>query len=359
MAKSKKTKNSSDREKWNKVFNALVHMLTSQQTQLESLAKERMILEDRIKLQNDRWVSDIHRFQEQIYEMRKKFTIQEMERMLEVAKSEFVVGLKQRDVAVFQRKLENADSELADFREWFDYLSQRCSEPNDVPNAATNEKSETRKKAWEDEVRRLKTENEKLTSEKNSEISALLAEKNFIWNQFNKLEHDMTEQLRRKCTELEYANGKIQAFTRNIEELQLSNADKDNTIAMLRSQLDNTTATLRSQMAKLESDSVTKSGEISKLSTELVFLKKCRSASVTPVLRHSTTGSGPSKSGGTSRGTDQRNINVKVEKQSSQALEKGQRSSKRKAGNSILSAPNLFTSSFKVPKLKMSSPCVT
>lgn len=37
--------------------------------------------------------------------MRKNFTIQEMERMLEVAKSEFVVGLKQRDVAVFQRKL--------------------------------------------------------------------------------------------------------------------------------------------------------------------------------------------------------------------------------------------------------------
>jgi len=144
MAKSKKPKNSSDREKWNKVFNALVHMLKSQQTQLESLAKERMILEDRIKLQNDRWVSDIDRFQEQIYEvtlifflnfafllylgfwfvgilgifgiigvfffgklglqMRKEFTIQEMERMLEVAKSEFVVGLKQRDVAVFQRK---------------------------------------------------------------------------------------------------------------------------------------------------------------------------------------------------------------------------------------------------------------
>lgn len=69
MPKPKKAKNSSDREKWNKVFNALVHMLTSQQTQLESLAKERIILQDRIKLQNDRWVSDIDRFQEQIYEV--------------------------------------------------------------------------------------------------------------------------------------------------------------------------------------------------------------------------------------------------------------------------------------------------
>ncbi|MCD7455787.1 hypothetical protein HAX54_029641 [Datura stramonium] len=348
MAKPKKAKNSSDREKWNKVFNALVHMLTSQQTQLESLAKERMILEDRIKLQHDRWVSDINSFQEQIYEMKKDFTVQEMERMLEVAKSEFVVGLKQRDVVMFKRKFEDADSELADFREWFDYLSHKCSEPNDVPGVATNEKAETKKKAWEDEVRRLKTENEKLTSEKNSEISALLAEKNFIWNQFNKLEHDMTEQLRRKCTELEHANGKIQAFTRNIEELRSSNTNKDNTIA-----------TLRSQMAQLESDSVAKSEEISKLSTELALLKKSGSDSVTPVLRRSTAGSGPSKLGGTSRGRDQRNVTFKEEKQSSQAFEKGQRSSKRKAGDSILGAPNLFTSSFKVPKLKISSPCVT
>lgn len=359
MAKSKTAKNSSDREKWNKVFNALVQMLTSQQTQLESLAKERTILEDRIKLQNDRWISDINRFQEQIYEMKKEFTVQEMERMLEVAKSEFFVGLKQRDVAMFKRKFEDADSELADFREWFDYLSHKCSETNDVPWAATNEKAETRKKAWEDEVRRLKAENEKLTSEKNSEISALLAEKNFIWNQFNKLEHDMTEQLRRKCAELEHANGKIQAFTRNIEELQTSNANKDNTIATLRSQMDNTVATLRSQMAKLESDSVTKSGEISRLSTELALLKKSGSASVTPMLRRSTAGSGLSKLGGTSHGTVQRNITVKEEKPSSQAVEKVQRSSKRKAANTISGAPNLFTSSFKVPKLKVSSPCVT
>ncbi|KAM3236983.1 hypothetical protein P3L10_012012 [Capsicum annuum] len=141
--------------------------------------------------------------------MKKEFTVQEMERMLEVAKSEFLVGLKQQDVAMFKRKFEDADSELADFREWFDLLSQKCSEPNDVPRTATNEKPEMRKKAWEDEVRRLKTENEKLTSEKIFEISALLAEKNFIWNQFNKLEHDTTEQLRRKCTELEHANEKI------------------------------------------------------------------------------------------------------------------------------------------------------
>lgn len=66
MAKSKGRKDLSDREKWNKVFNAMVHMLRTQQTQLESLAKDRKLLEDRIKLQNERWVSDVNLFQDQI-----------------------------------------------------------------------------------------------------------------------------------------------------------------------------------------------------------------------------------------------------------------------------------------------------
>lgn len=61
-----KSKGSSDRDKWNKVFNAMVRMLRRQQTQLESLAKDRKLLEDRIKLQYDRWVSDVNLFQDQI-----------------------------------------------------------------------------------------------------------------------------------------------------------------------------------------------------------------------------------------------------------------------------------------------------
>nr|XP_009618878.1 spindle pole body component 110 isoform X2 [Nicotiana tomentosiformis]XP_016433324.1 PREDICTED: spindle pole body component 110 isoform X2 [Nicotiana tabacum] len=337
MAKPKSKNYSSERKNWNNVFNLLVKMLKSQQTQLEYLAKDRKILEDRIKLLHGRWVNDGYSYQEQIFQ---DFIVQEMEHIVEVAKAERHVVSKKRDAVMYKKKFEDADSLLADFRELLDYHSHKCSEPNDVPRTATNEKAETRNKAWEDEVRRLRTENERLTSEKNSEISALLAEKNFIWNQYNKLEHDMNEQLRSKHTEIELGNEKIHAFMRNIKELQSSNTDKDNTIA-----------TLRTEIAKLESDLVKKSEELFKLSRELELLKKSGSASVTPVLLRSTSASGPPK-----RRTDRKTVTFKEEPQSSQALEK--RSSKRKAGDSISGAPKLFTSSFKVPKLKTSSPLV-
>ncbi|XP_070056363.1 uncharacterized protein [Nicotiana tomentosiformis] len=306
MAKPKSKNYSSERKNWNNVFNLLVKMLKSQQTQLEYLAKDRKILEDRIKLLHGRWVNDGYSYQEQIFQMKQDFIVQEMEHIVEVAKAERHVVSKKRDAVMYKKKFEDADSLLADFRELLDYHSHKCSEPNDVPRTATNEKAETRNKAWEDEVRRLRTENERLTSEKNSEISALLAEKNFIWNQYNKLEHDMNEQLRSKHTEIELGNEKIHAFMRNIKELQSSNTDKDNTIA-----------TLRTEIAKLESDLVKKSEELFKLSRELELLKKSGSASVTPVLLRSTSASGPPK-----RRTDRKTVTFKEEPQSSQALEK-------------------------------------
>lgn len=70
MAKRNSSENaSSDREKWKKVFNAMALMLRTQQVQLDSLAKDRKLLEDRIKLQHERWVSDVNLFQEQIYQV--------------------------------------------------------------------------------------------------------------------------------------------------------------------------------------------------------------------------------------------------------------------------------------------------
>ncbi|KAI7987713.1 hypothetical protein LOK49_LG13G00310 [Camellia lanceoleosa] len=63
MRTLKGSKVSSDPQQWNKVFNSLVHILETQQIQLESLSRDRKFLEDRIKLQYDRWVSDVNLFQ--------------------------------------------------------------------------------------------------------------------------------------------------------------------------------------------------------------------------------------------------------------------------------------------------------
>lgn len=67
MAKPKGS--SSERKIWNNVFNLLFDLIKSQQTHLEYLAKDRKILEDRVKLLHDRWVNDGYSYQEQIFQV--------------------------------------------------------------------------------------------------------------------------------------------------------------------------------------------------------------------------------------------------------------------------------------------------
>ena len=59
----------SDRQKWDKIFNGLVRMLKTQQTQLVTLVNDRKILEDRIKMQHERWASDISLYEDHICEV--------------------------------------------------------------------------------------------------------------------------------------------------------------------------------------------------------------------------------------------------------------------------------------------------
>lgn len=60
---------SADRQKWDKIFNGLVRMLKTQQTQLVTLVNDRKILEDRIKMQHERWVSDIRLCEDHIFKV--------------------------------------------------------------------------------------------------------------------------------------------------------------------------------------------------------------------------------------------------------------------------------------------------
>ena len=66
MGTNKRSEISSDRQKWDKIFNGLVRMLQTQQTQLETLVKERKLLEERVRVQHERWVSDIRLYKDHI-----------------------------------------------------------------------------------------------------------------------------------------------------------------------------------------------------------------------------------------------------------------------------------------------------
>lgn len=376
MAIDKDSYVSSDRQKWQKIFNALVHMLQTQQTQVESLAKERKLLEDRIKFQYDRWLSDVHSLQDQIAQMEMKFTVQEKERLVEAAKSDLLMGLKKREVSLCKLKLESTDDELVDFKVLIDFLSHECLDPNGISKVGDKEKGsrgdnnlksvkttkeeEQCAKRLEGEVRKLKWEYENLASRNSAEVSALLAEQNFVWNQYKIMESNYSNKLNSKHVEVEQANEKIDNLLVGMEQLESLNNEKDDKIVKLKTDL-----------AKMETETKKKNEEISRLSKEVELLRKSRSASVTPILnrcteKQKTSGQGKNKS------WIGRNISIKKETPASEKntekkkessvseknTEKKSRGSKRKEINVTPTSetPRLFTSTFKIPKLKNSSP---
>lgn len=176
--------------------------------------------------------------------------------------------------------------------------------------STSNEKEDPRE-YLESELRRLQCENDKLAMDMKSEISALLAEKKFIWNQYNRMEKDLNEQLRQKQGEIECANDKIHSLVASMEELQSSNAEKDQMLL-----------TLKNDVAKLKSDSAKKDEEISRLSMGIEASRKSRDVLVTPVLRQCSAEAGSSQSIGKKRKMEGRTTTVKKELDSSHCIEK-------------------------------------
>lgn len=408
MGVSKKKENlisssSSDPLQWQKIFNALVQMLKSQQSQLQTLADDRKLLEDRIQTQHQRWLFDVRLLEDQISQLQDSCKEAELGRLLEEAKSNLVVGMKQREAFLYKSISEQSASDLEDMKQVIDYLNSNLSEQRDKPEEKTRgtgksnaktvvnmKEEEKRSKTLRDEIRRLKYSNEKLSSQRNSEVSALVAERNFVWNQFKTMESDYTGLLKTKRVEVEQANENILKLQSIVEKLQSSCKEKDNIIVKLNADI-----------AKLKMDMGTRDKEISRLSKEFDLLSSSAKASLKQAVTHPTSSNCSIKSASNvgrekrtpvrkepsephaSEGVSQTPAATRpilsscsmkstsnvgrgkriVRKQTSESHASGlsmecKRSSKkqRTEAPSKLETPRLFTSGFKVPKLKISSP---
>ncbi|KAL1199229.1 hypothetical protein V5N11_005221 [Cardamine amara subsp. amara] len=328
---------SSERENWDVIFKSLVKILQKKQDQLEALLKDRKIIETSIKTKHDNWLSDVRYYEDQLSLMRKEIETTKMMQSLETSKCNLLCGLKESNRSLCNSKLEQTLDELSDFKAWFDFLTLNTNVQEENGNLeGSNIKS------LEAKIRKLKLEYEKLATEKQCEVSDLLRENGFAWSQFKCIETGFTDKLKRKDDEIAQANTKISSLLSYQEQLQSSNHDKDETISRLKA-----------KVAEMETNSNKKDEEISKLSRDLESLKKPRV--LTPVLTRCT------KLDKCSNGNTVRS-HISTKKETSAAStpnEKVSKISKRKRVNttpvSVSEIPKLFTSTFRVPKLKSPS----
>ncbi|KAK9946935.1 hypothetical protein M0R45_012374 [Rubus argutus] len=367
MGTETRSKASSESQNWEHIFNAMVQMLQEQQSKLETMAKERKMLADRFRTEHEKWAFSVRLLQDEIAQLEADLMIQEKFGSVEVAKLELLLGLKEREASLIKFQKEDLKSDLEDFKRWIELHAKESSDSkvggenskrkgrNDsktkLGKTLTEEKQ--RSKGLDDDLRNLQQEYDKLASEKKTEVSALLAEKQFVWNQYNLLEKDYTGKLKSKQSEVEQANEKVQSLLASMEQLQSSNKEKDDKIALLTT-----------EAAKKETDSSKLKEENSKLLKELELLRKSASASATSVLNHCSAGTRTYNLRGKNSALDRSNVTVKKESSAARLpdplkdIKKGSSSSKRNGDDviTIEETPKLFSSKFKLPKLKNHRP---
>ena len=212
-------------------------------------------------------------------------------------------------------------------------------------------------------IRKLKLEYERLASEKKCEVSDLRRENGFALSQFKCIQSGFTDKLKRRDEEIAQANAKISSLLSFQEQLQSSNHENAEIIS-----------SLKAEVAEMKASSIKKDEEISKLSRDLESLKKSRS--FTPVLTRCTMHNGSIVGSEVTRKKDKSAASPPNDKvvmnfeyaclcvlhlgfteAASYTFESSFqeiRSSKRKRVT-VSETPKLFTSTFRLPKLKSPS----
>lgn len=280
-----------DRESWRNIFKGLFGMIQKQQQQIESFVKERKSLEKRMKSLHERWAFEVNLLQDHISQMKRDMKIKDMARFVDTAKANMIISMKHKEATINKRKFEDVDDERADLKKLFDELTEALAEPKRVTRS----------------------------NKKDFLESALKAERDFAWNQFNKKDNELQAVIRKNQQEVGAANDKVANLMSALEKSEFSNIEKDKTISALREDL-----------SVLESDSRKKNEEISRLNKELEVLRGGGNRSITPVLQRCMV---------TSSKNNSSDVTI---------TEKEKRSSKRKAPDTTI----LFNSTLKVPKLK-------
>ncbi|CAI8590331.1 unnamed protein product [Vicia faba] len=339
-----------ERRNWGNVFNLLVQMVKNQQNQLQSFANQQKFLEDQLQMQNQRWASDVKQYRNQISQIKSLLIFEEKKRVLEAVKADLMMGYKEREASALKWVLDSAEEDLEDFKTGFDILSLKGT-------------SSSGKNSSPEET---KDKHDKLAAEQNSELLALLEEKKFVWNQFDKMEADYSNKLRSKQDEVIKANETINILVSRMEELQSENSKKDSRISELESKVadmdtetkskkDSRISELESKVADMDAETNRLNKEVFGLSTELESLRKWKNNEVKPFSNRYTAGS--SDSGTIESNRSRRKITfdkelctpVEPASTSTKLSEKEKRRLKRKETLVIPTSetPKLFSSSFK------------
>ncbi|XP_020596908.1 interaptin-like [Phalaenopsis equestris] len=253
MGQQKSPRLCSDVLIWNQIYKKFKEMLKFQQSQIETLINDREFFENSFYIQHKHWSSKARFLESQIAKMKEE---QANTRLVEVAKMGVLVGFKESEALCYKTQLELAENDLEEFRSCVEALSVEMENTKEklkgfgaievknvdymIDPTGSLENSKGRNQltlSLKQEIKKLKQAYRELSSRRDTEVSALLAEKDFVWNQFRKIESDYIALVKTKHTEADHqAMETIEKLQDNVNKLQQTIEKKDELIVKLEAE---------------------------------------------------------------------------------------------------------------------------
>ncbi|ONM28957.1 cytomatrix protein-related [Zea mays] len=203
---------------WRRAYDRLVKMLRQAYAQAEELSVEREHLISELQ-----FLQSASRERQEISQVRLQ-QIHCHQKLAELAES---------DLENFKSCISNLAAENTELKEKLKMVESQ------VQISTDNSDHEKSGKYTKEELQKLKKAYKTMRSEKDKEISALQAEKNFVWNQLKNMEKDYTGTIKSKHIEVKQATEAAQKLLQNVDELQAAAQKKDGEIDKLQIEVSN------------------------------------------------------------------------------------------------------------------------
>eukprot|EP01018_Ginkgo_biloba_P036898 Gb_03115 [translate_table: standard] len=247
-----------------KLLEVALKNLEANKAEICFLQQEREILEQKIKMQQHFWAADNQHFEQRLALNEIMYKEKELTRAYEVAKSNLSYGAQQQDALLFKLRLECALDDLEGLQMRYEFLMLQLKEEQAKAQASNQRLLESEKeirtyrqgsqrileveqraqslqellvrmeKDHFDEMTKVKNERKRINSLRKHEVSALLRERDFVWNQLNRMEEDYADRFRSKTQQLQVACQSIEKLRSTMEELQHANNEKNVELTILK-----------------------------------------------------------------------------------------------------------------------------
>lgn len=247
-----------------KLLEFALENLEASKEEISYLEQEREILAQKIRTQQHLWAAENHHFQHRLKLNDRVHKERELTHTYEVAKSDLLHGAQQMDALLHKHRLDFALDDLEELQTQNELLLIQLKEEQAGARALNERFLESEKEAIADrqrsqiileleektrslqeslvkmekdhriEMGKVKSDRKRLSSLRKHEVSALLRERDFVWNQLKVMEEDYVNRLKSKNQQLQLASENIVNLRSTIEEMQQANDEKNVELTILK-----------------------------------------------------------------------------------------------------------------------------